>query len=76
MNGSHVTGLYQVMEAFVSKYLHTNLSAWEIDRTFYNVSTEPIDASVFEIPSYCSTKTGLLNKCGGEWCALLRTGKA
>ena len=75
-NGSHNTGLFQLMEAFVAKYLHTNLSAWELDRTLYNVSTEPIDASIFEIPSYCSTKPGLLNECGGEWCAILRSQRA
>ena len=63
------------MESFVEKVLHINATQFVEIRTFYNVSTEPIDSQVFTLPDYCSTKPGILNQCGGEWCALLRTAK-
>ena len=61
--------------AQLEKVLHINATQFVEIRTFYNVSTEPIDSQVFTLPDYCSTKPGILNQCGGEWCALLRTQK-
>ena len=54
------------------KWMHRNLSDWTMVRTLYNVSTAPIDPSVFALPGYCKTATGVLNKCSGLWCPLMR----
>ena len=70
------TAFSRAAEIFVEKVLHINITEFVEIRTFYNVSTKPIDTSVFDLPEYCSPKTGVLNDCGGEWCAILRTQKA
>ena len=54
------------------KWMHRNLSDWTMVRTLYNVSTAPIDPSVFALPDYCKTGTGVLNKCNGLWCPMFR----
>ena len=55
-----------------NKLLGFNITDSTIRRTYHNVSTEPINASVFDLPEYCSTKTGVFSQCGGIWCDMLR----
>ena len=73
VNGTILSPAAKALSKILEAVLGVDIGKIVQGRTFHNVSTAPVNQSVFALPDYCSTSSSAFNTCGGEYCPYLRT---